>query len=52
MRLEKGQDPDDLLKSGGADAMRRIMDASESLVDALWHSTAADFDLNEAEQRA
>ena len=52
MRLEKGQDPDDLLKSGGADAMRHIMDASESLVDALWHSTAADFDLNEAEQRA
>ena len=52
MRLEKVQDPDDLLKSGGADAMRHIMDASESLVDALWHSTAADFDLNEAEQRA
>lgn len=52
MRLEKGQDPDDLLKSGGADAMRSIIDASESLVDALWHSTAADFELNEVEQRA
>ncbi|MGB1918007.1 MAG: DNA primase [Candidatus Puniceispirillales bacterium] len=52
MRLDQGMDPDDVLKSGGADAMQRIMDVSESLVDALWQSTAADFNLNEAEQRA
>lgn len=52
MRLDQGMDPDDVLKSGGADAMQRIMDVSESLADALWHSTAADFNLNEAEQRA
>ena len=52
MRLEKGLDPDDLLKSGGADALRGVMDASESLVEALWSSTSADYDLNQAEQRA
>jgi len=52
MRLPTGQDPDDLLKSGGGDALRQIMDASESFADALWHTTSMDYDLSKAEQKA
>ena len=52
MRLPTGQDPDDLLKAGGGDALRQIMKASESFADSLWHTTAMDFDLSKAEQKA
>ena len=52
MRLPTGQDPDDLLKSGGGDALRQVMDASDSFSDALWHTTSMDFDLSKAEQKA
>ena len=52
MRLPTGQDPDDLLKSGGGDALRQIMDVSESFADALWHTTSMDYDLSKAEQKA
>ncbi len=31
-----GKDPDEVLKTGGADAMRQIIDGATSLVDFLW----------------
>jgi len=52
MRLPKGKDPDDLLKAGGGDALRKIMEASDSFADSLWHTTSMDFDLSKAEQKA
>jgi len=52
MRLPKGKDPDDLLKAGGGDALRQIMEASDSFADSLWHTTSIDFDLSKAEQKA
>ena len=52
MRLPKGKDPDDLLKAGGGDALRQIMEASDSFADSLWHTTSMDFDLSKAEQKA
>ncbi|MHA1113609.1 MAG: DNA primase [Alphaproteobacteria bacterium] len=34
--LPEGQDPDDLIESGGAAAMRRVLDGALELHDALW----------------
>ena len=34
--LPRGQDPDDLLREGGADGMRAILDGALPLVDMIW----------------
>jgi DNA primase len=34
--LPDGQDPDDLIKSGGPEAMRAVLDAAEPLSEVLW----------------
>ena len=34
-----GKDPDEILKSGGADAMRKIIDEAVALTDFLWELT-------------
>jgi DNA primase len=34
--LPKGQDPDDLIRSGGRAAMDKLLDRPETLVDRLW----------------
>ncbi len=34
--LPGGQDPDDLIRSAGADAMRAVIDAARPLVDLIW----------------
>ncbi len=36
--LPSGQDPDDLVKSGGAAAFQRLIEISETLVDRLWNA--------------
>ena len=34
-----GKDPDEVLKTGGADAMRKIIDGSTGIIDFLWDTT-------------
>lgn len=41
-----GKDPDEVLKSGGADAMRKIIDDATPLVDFLWHIANAGFNVS------
>ena len=38
-----GKDPDEILKTSGADAMRKIIDEALPLVDFLWQITNANF---------
>lgn len=38
-----GKDPDEVLKTGGADAMRKIIDSAESLTDFLWELANKNF---------
>ena len=52
MKLPQGQDPDDVLQAGGAEALRQLVEGSVPFSDALWHNTALDFDLNHPEQKA
>ena len=41
-----GKDPDEVLKSSGADAMRKIIDDATPLVDFLWHIANAGFNVS------
>ena len=52
MELPQGQDPDDVLQAGGAEALRQIIEGAMPFTDALWHNTALDFDLGHPEQKA
>ena len=36
VRMPAGQDPDDLIKAKGADAMRDVLDSASSLIETLW----------------
>ena len=47
-----GVDPDDLIKEQGADAFARLLDQSISWVDGLWNGVSAQFQLNDAAERA
>ena len=38
-----GKDPDEVLKTGGADAMRKIIDGATGLVDFLWNLANKNF---------
>lgn len=50
--LPQGQDPDDLVKSGGAGAFERLADTAEPLVDRLWVHELASGPLATPEERA
>lgn len=51
--LPEGQDPDDLARSGGADAIRDVLDQARPLVDLLWgREVEAAGDLSTPERRA
>jgi DNA primase len=50
--LPAGQDPDDLIKSGGAAAMEKLLAEAEPLVDHLWRHEVAALPLDTPEARA
>ena len=50
--LPQGQDPDDLVKAGGARAMEALLETPEPLVERLWSSEFAAGALDTPEQRA
>jgi DNA primase len=50
--LPEGQDPDDLLKARGADAMRALLDTSEPLVRMLWRRETEGQVFDSPERRA
>ena len=50
--LPAGQDPDDLVRAGGAAAMEALCAAAEPLVDRLWKSETEGGDLSTPERRA
>jgi DNA primase len=50
--LPDGQDPDDLLKSGGADAVRQVIEAAEPMADMVWRRALAGNDRSTPERKA
>ncbi|WP_380877328.1 DNA primase [Sphingomonas sp. DBB INV C78] len=50
--LPAGQDPDDLVRSGGASAMEEVLEAAEPLVERLWKHELAVAPLDTPEARA
>lgn len=50
--LPDGLDPDDLIQKHGADALKRLLDASDPLIDVAWKRELAKGDWNTPEQRA
>ena len=52
LTLPAGQDPDDLVRSGGAQAMEALLDAPEPLVERLWRHEQAALPLDTPEARA
>lgn len=50
--LPEGQDPDDLLKSGGAKAMQRVLGEAVSLMDMMWMEDVKGRDFSAPEVRA
>jgi DNA primase len=50
--LPAGQDPDDLVRASGREALEEVLSAAESLVDRLWRHEQAAEPLATPEQRA
>ncbi len=50
--LPQGDDPDSLVRKGGAAAVRQVLDESLPLIDAVWQFATADRSLATPEQRA
>ena len=50
--LTEGQDPDDVLRQEGPDGLRRILLAANGLLDSLWASKAADYQLDNPRTQA
>jgi DNA primase len=50
--MPAGQDPDDLIHSGGREAIEKLLDRPEPLVDRLWNHEVAAEPLATPEQRA
>ncbi|GIX14067.1 MAG: DNA primase [Paracoccaceae bacterium] len=50
--LPPGQDPDDLIRAGGAQAMQAVIDAAQPMIDLLWARETEDRPLDTPEQRA
>ncbi len=50
--LPEGQDPDDLIRSGGVEAMQEVLAAARPLAEMLWRRETADARLDTPERRA
>lgn len=50
--LPPGQDPDDLVRSGGAAAFEAVLDAAEPLIERLWQAEAGAAATDTPERRA
>jgi DNA primase len=50
--LPDGKDPDDLLRSDGADALKAIVDAASPMVEVLWQRALAQNDRASPERKA
>jgi DNA primase len=50
--LPEGQDPDDLLKAEGPEALRAVIDAAQPLSDMLWQRALSQNDRSTPERRA
>jgi len=50
--LPEGQDPDDIVKSSGATALTKLLEASQPLVERLWRAEVASGPLDMPEDRA
>ncbi len=50
--LPQGEDPDSLMRSGGAAAVRQVLDQALPLIDAIWQSATSGRALGTPEQRA
>jgi DNA primase len=50
--LPKGEDPDSLIRSAGAPAMRRVVEGARPLVDLIWDMETAGRTLDTPERRA
>ena len=50
--LPTGQDPDDIVRNGGAAAFDRVLASAEPLVDRLWRSETEGADTSTPERRA
>ncbi|MEX0969748.1 MAG: DNA primase [Paracoccaceae bacterium] len=50
--MPAGQDPDDLIRAGGAKAMQAALDAAMPLVDLLWQRETADQVFDSPERRS
>lgn len=48
----EGQDPDDLIRSGGAPAFQAVLDETQSLADVLWRREIEAGELSTPERRA
>ena len=46
--LPAGQDPDDILKTEGADGLRRIVAAASGILDSLWQRKFSEYKLEDA----
>lgn len=50
--LPPGQDPDDLIRAGGAGAMRAVLDQAQPLVDLLWRRETEGRSFDSPERKA
>ena len=50
--LPEGQDPDDILNSGGPEALRRVLSSASGLLDALWAFKSAAYQLDDPRTQA
>ena len=50
--LPDGQDPDDLLKTAGQEALRQVLEAAKPLVDVIWEKETGAGDFSTPERRA
>ena len=50
--MPSGQDPDDVIRIGGAQAMRKLLDSAQPLVQLLWKRETEGKDFDSPERRA
>lgn len=50
--MPEGQDPDDVLKSGGASAMQALLDQAQPMIKLLWQRETEGKDFDSPERRA
>ncbi len=50
--LPQGQDPDDLIRAGGSEAMARVLDAAQPMVNLLWQRETEGRSFDSPERKA